>query len=182
MKKLTVLVFTILALASSAYSQTPKPALDDSPNVLLEAHYVGVGMVAPLGRYLIASITSDGRVQFDDEIFDTSGVFKRFIVGAQLRGGVPKRLRELLASKIVAELRPEYEAIYPTIDYTQDLILNIRIGGVMKKININNFKLGARKAEDFYPAEIIELACIAQSARINASLTNFFSVHPCGFK
>jgi hypothetical protein len=169
----TVIVVTLLAFLGTTLSSKENRDTPDTGRFLLEARYLGEGLIGIEGDHLIARIYSDGTVEYEDlkSLTTAPEYYQRT---AKLTTKELTDLSKLLDSKGLRSLSESYPSISSTIDHRENLTLRFYSGGSIKQVKVENFKPHLVKANNAYPQKLLALACWAEFARKNARLRFFF--------
>jgi hypothetical protein len=162
MKRLVALMALALLWAGVGTAQSKSTA------PLLEAHMLGVGMASPQGKHLYLRVHDDGRVEYEDERMK-GPTLHYFIRRAKLSAAEMKALSDHLNGSGVRSLAKEYPALDPPMDHAIDVTVSITHADQSQTIVIRNFSPTSPKANEAYPAGLIELLCKIERLRKGAS-------------
>lgn len=139
-----------------------------SQQVLLEAQYNGVGMVAPQGKRLYLRVFENGDYEFEDQVVgQTSSKFE--IKRETLSRSELKKFSNFLNNPSVADLPEEIPPPSDPLDHVIEIKLKIHRQDGVQNLIVTNFSANKARTDNFYPKSLLELFRKIEKLRKGAS-------------
>ena len=141
--------------------------------VLLEAEYIGVGMVAPQGKHLYLRVFDNGDYEFEDQVVGKTGS------NFEIRKGALSKLElkdfcDFLSDASVVNIPTEIPPPSDPLDHVIEIKLRIKRGDDHQNITITNFSPNSKTSQNFYSKPFLDLLRRIEALRKCAS----FSIVP----